>query len=164
MSSGAGASGGDVPVVLVVDHDPGLRALCTASLEPAFEVVKAASGTAGRFVHSHWDGYSRTILPLLQDSQLDGVEALTPEPMADMTLEQIKAATGDDVVVLDLLRAIDFLPGYPLDELLDFTRRAMDMFAPRLILGISDEISEIGEIEKVEAISELVDRVCGLAA
>jgi len=31
-----------------------------------------------------------------------------------------------------------------------------------LILGISDEISQIGEIEKVEAISELVDKICGL--
>jgi len=37
------------------------------------------------------------------------------------------------------------------------------MFAPRLILGISDEISEIGEIEKVEAISNLVEEICGLA-
>jgi hypothetical protein len=37
------------------------------------------------------------------------------------------------------------------------------MFAPRLILGISDEISQAGEIEKVEAVSELVDDICGLA-
>lgn len=36
------------------------------------------------------------------------------------------------------------------------------MFAPKLILGISDEISQIGQIEKVEAISELVDEICGL--
>ena len=41
---------------------------------------------------------------------------------------------------------------------------AYDLFAPKLILGISDEISEVGEIEKVEAISELVDEMCGLAA
>ena len=33
----------------------------------------------------------------------------------------------------------------------------------KLILGISDEISEIGEIEKVAAVTELVDKVCGLA-
>jgi hypothetical protein len=33
----------------------------------------------------------------------------------------------------------------------------IDLFAPRLILGISDEISQVGQIEKVEAISKLVD-------
>ena len=67
------------------------------------------------------------------------------------------------MVVLDLLPAIDFLPNYPLKELLEFARRVTDMFAPRLILGISDEISQVGQIEKVEAISRLVDEICGLA-
>ncbi len=47
--------------------------------------------------------------------------------------------------------------------LLDFARRAIDTFAPKLILGISDEISQVGQIEKVEAVSELVDGICGLA-
>jgi hypothetical protein len=37
------------------------------------------------------------------------------------------------------------------------------MFAPRLILGVSDEISQVGQIEKIEAVSELVNEVCGLA-
>jgi hypothetical protein len=46
---------------------------------------------------------------------------------------------------------------------LDFTRKVIDMFAPKLILGISDEISQVGQIEKVEAITELVDSICGLA-
>jgi len=67
------------------------------------------------------------------------------------------------MVVLDLIRAIDFLPNFPMSKMLDFTKRVIDMFAPKLILGISDEISQVGEIEKVEAISELVDKICGLA-
>jgi hypothetical protein len=95
---------------------------------------------------------------------MDAVEALTPAPMGDITLDEIKEAVGDDIVVLDLLPAIDFLPGHPVEALLDLTRRVIDMFAPRLILGISDEISQVGEIEKVEAVTELVDKVCGLAA
>jgi len=99
----------------------------------------------------------------LRETHLDGVEALTPAPMGDITLEQIKAAVGDQLVVLDLLPAIDFLPYRPVQELLGFAQRAIDLFAPRLILGISDEISQIGEIEKVEAVSELVDQICGLA-
>ena len=117
----------------------------------------------GRFVHTHWDGNSRLMLPFLRETRLDGVEALTPEPMGDMSLEQIKEAVGNKMVVLDLLPAIDFLPYRPLNEVLEFARRVIDMFAPKLILGISDEISQVGEIEKVEAISQLVDAICGLA-
>ena len=80
-----------------------------------------------------------------------------------LSLEQIKAAAGDSIVCLDLLPAIHFLSHYSMQECLDFTHRAIDMFAPRLILGISDEISQVGEIEKIEAITKLVDEVCGLA-
>lgn len=114
-----------------------------------------------RFVHSHWDGNSRLILPYLKESGLDGVEALTPAPMCDMSLEEIKEATRN-MVVLDLIPAIFFLPSFPLKELLSFTERVIEMFMPRLILGVSDEISPPGEIERIEAISELIDKKFGL--
>ena len=131
-------------------------------LIPRWQRIADRLHQAGRFVHTHWDGNSRHMLPFLRDTHLDGVEALTPAPMGDMTLEMIKGAVGDSMVVLDLLPAIDFLPNHKTEDLLDFTRRAVDMFAPRLILGISDEISQPGEIEKVEAITELLDNEYGL--
>lgn len=132
-------------------------------LMPRWQRIADCLHAEGRFVHTHWDGNSLTMLPYLKETRLDGAEALTPAPMGDMTLEDIKKAVGDTIVVLDLLPAIDFLSNHPLDELLEFTRRVIDMFAPRLILGISDEISQVGEIEKIEAITELVDKICGLA-
>ncbi len=131
-------------------------------LIPRWQKTAARLHAAGRFVHSHWDGNSRKILPLIRDSHLDGVEALTPAPMADMSLEMIKDAVGDTMVVLDLIPAIDFLPSRAVKDVLEFTRRVVDAFAPRLVLGISDEISQVGEIEKVEAITELLDREYGL--
>ena len=133
-------------------------------LIPRWQRISDRLHAQGRFVHTHWDGNSRLMLPFLRETRLDAVESLTPEPMGDMTLEQMKEAVGDKMVVLDLLPTIDFLSYRPLDEVLEFARRVIDMFAPRLILGISDEISQVGEIEKVEAISELVDKVCGLAS
>jgi len=132
-------------------------------LIPRWQRLAERLHAADRFVHTHWDGNSRLMLPYLQETRLDGVEALTPEPMGDMTLEMIKQAVGDKLVVLDLLPVIDFLPNHSTEELLDFARRAIDMFAPKLILGISDELSPPGEIEKVEAVSRLVDDICGLA-
>ena len=131
---------------------------------PRWQRISDRLHSEGRFVHTHWDGNSRLMLPFLRETRLDGVEALTPAPMGDMTLEQMKKGVGDKMVVLDLLPAIDFLPNRPLREVLEFTRRAIDMFAPKLILGISDEISEVGQIEKVEAISKLVEDICGLPA
>ncbi|MFC1715944.1 hypothetical protein ACFL6S_19900 [Candidatus Poribacteria bacterium] len=132
-------------------------------LMPRWQRISDRLHKHDRFVHSHWDGNSVLMLPYLLETRMDGVESLTPEPMGDMTLEQMKEAVQDKMVVLDLIRAIDFLPNFPVGELVEFARRAIDMFAPKLILGISDEISQVGEIEKVEAVSELVDKICGLA-
>lgn len=130
---------------------------------PRWQRIAERLHREGRFVHSHWDGHSKLILPYLKDTGLDSIEALTPEPQGDITLEEIRESVGEKLVCLDLLPALLFLESYTTRQLLDFTRRVIDLFAPRLILGISDEISQIGRIEKVEAVSELVEKVCGLA-
>ena len=129
---------------------------------PRWQKISRLMGENGRYCHSHWDGHSRLILKYLQPSGLQAVEALTPEPMGDMTLEMIRDAIGEDMVVLDLIPAIYFLPSYSTETVIEFVKRAVDMFAPRLILGISDEISEVGQIEKVEAVTEYLYKTQGL--
>lgn len=131
-------------------------------LLPRWQRISKWLSQEGRFVHSHWDGNVRLLLPYLKKTGLHGVEALTPKPQGDIELEEIKEAVGERMVVLDLIPAIYFLPGYPLKEILEFTKKVIDMFAPRLILGVSDEISEVGQIEKIEAISEFIDKTYGL--
>ena len=36
--------------------------------------------------------------------------------------------------------------------------RILDLFAPKLVLGISDEISSTGDIERIRLVGEIVDR------
>jgi len=130
---------------------------------PRWQKIGKLMREHGRYVHSHWDGNSRHLLPYLKDSGLHAVEALPVEPMGDMSLEMIKDAVGDEIVVLDMIPVIYFLPNFPVQDLIDFTKRVIDMFAPRLILGVSDELSPPGEIERIEMIADLIDDYCGLA-
>ena len=60
--------------------------------------------------------------------------------------------------LIDGIAAILFDPEYPLDELLQQASRVIELFAPRLILGISDEISATGEIDRLRAVGDLVDQ------
>jgi len=110
---------------------------------------------AGKFVHIHIDGAVRPLLPYLQDCAWDGIEALTPLPQGDVTLEAMKEAVGDRVL-LDGIPAVYFLSTYPLETLISCARRAVELFHPRLILGISDEIPPDGDIERVRLVGELV--------
>ena len=110
---------------------------------------------AGKKTYPHWDGDCGTLLPYAQDCGFDGYEAITPLPQGDVTLEQMRDALGDRIM-LDGIPCTDFLTTEPLQSLTDNTHKCIDYFAPNLVLGISDEISPVGDIERVRLVSEIV--------
>lgn len=112
---------------------------------------------AGKFVHAHWDGDTKALLPLARQTRLDGLEAITPKPQGDVTLEEIKEGLGDEMFLIDGLPAVLFDEIFPISMLEDYARRLIEMFAPRLVLGISDEISSTGDIERVRVVGRIVD-------
>jgi Uroporphyrinogen decarboxylase (URO-D) len=113
--------------------------------------------TAGKFVHSHWDGKVKALLKYARQCGLDGIEAITPRPQGDVTLEETKEALGDEVYLLDGIPAVYFDTTFSEEVLAECTERVIKLFAPKLILGISDEISSNGEIERVRLVGKIVD-------
>jgi hypothetical protein len=111
---------------------------------------------AGKFVSSHWDGDCGPLLKYARETKLDGIEAITPKPQGDVTLEAVKAALGDDMLLLDGIPAVFFDETYPLETLVECAHRIIELFAPRLVLGISDELSSTGDIERVRVVGEIV--------
>ena len=114
--------------------------------------------TADKFVHIHVDGTMKPLLPHLRDCPWDGVEAATPVPQGDVTLEEIKVALADRVL-LDGIPALYFLRSFSVETVIDCVRRVVDLFYPRLVLGISDEMPPDGDIERVRLVGELVQEL-----
>jgi hypothetical protein len=125
-------------------------------LVPYYQKRLSQLHKAGKFCHIHMDGALKPLLPYINDAGFDAIEAATPLPQGDVTIEQIKDAMGD-TILMDGIPAILFLPDCPDEELKKFTRKVIDLFSPNLILGISDEISPVGDIEKVRLVSKLVN-------
>ncbi|MBC8384220.1 MAG: hypothetical protein H8E57_01725 [Candidatus Cloacimonetes bacterium] len=113
--------------------------------------------SAGKFVCSHWDGDTKPLLKYARETGLDGIEAITPKPQGDATLEEIKEALGDEIFLIDGIPAIYFDKIYSERTLIEFTHKIIEMFAPKLILGISDEISSSGDIERIRIVGQVVD-------
>jgi hypothetical protein len=111
---------------------------------------------AGKFVYIHVDGAMKPLLPYLMDCPWDAIEAATPLPQGDVTLEEIRTALGDETVLVDGIPALYFLPSYSEDDLIACTRRVVDLFYPKLILGISDEPPPDSDIERIRMVGELV--------
>jgi hypothetical protein len=113
---------------------------------------------AGKVTHIHIDGAMKPLINLIRASPFDAIEACTPLPQGDVTLEEIEQALGDKVL-LDGIPALFFLPMYPRELLIECARRAVELFHPRLILGISDEIPPDGDIERVRMVGEMMGGV-----
>jgi len=109
---------------------------------------------AGKFVHIHIDGAMQPLLSRLRSCPWDGIEAATPQPQGDVTLPELKQAMGD-LVLIDGVPAVYFLPTYDEQELIECVREVVRLFYPRLVLGISDEIPPDGDIERVRRIGEM---------
>ena len=139
-----------------IDSNMGSMPLFKTYILPYYRRRSRELKQAGKFTHAHWDGNVKLYLKYALETELNGIEALTPLPQGDMTLEEMKQALGEKMVLLDGIPATFFLPHTPLSKLIDTTRRILDMFLPHLILGISDEIPPIGEIERVRLVSEIV--------
>lgn len=113
---------------------------------------------AGKFTFSHWDGDVKSILKYAQTSCLDGIEALTPKPQGDVTVDEIRDALGDKLILSDGIAALLFEDGWPLSQLQEQTLQLIEYFAGRLVLGISDEMPSKGNIERVTYVKNIVDR------
>jgi hypothetical protein len=112
---------------------------------------------ANKFAYPHWDGNTKSLLKYAQISGFDGIEAITPKPQGDVTLEEIKEALGDKIFYLDGIPAILFEKTFSEEELIAATEKVIKYFAPKLVLGISDEISSHGDIDRIKIVTKIVD-------
>jgi len=108
---------------------------------------------AGIYTHIHIDGSFRPLLKYLKVLPFDGLEALTPVPQGDVSIEEIKDFIGEKIL-LDGIPAIFFLPNYPLEKLQACVEKLINFFHPRLVLGVSDELPPPADIERVRYVSE----------
>jgi hypothetical protein len=59
--------------------------------------------------------------------------------------------------LLDGIPAIYFDDTFSEDVLVECVYRLIELFAPRLVLGISDELSSTGDIERIRLVGRIVD-------
>ncbi|HQL62372.1 MAG TPA: uroporphyrinogen decarboxylase family protein [bacterium] len=124
---------------------------------PSYHQRNEIFHAAGKFTYSHWDGDVRTILPYARETGMDGLEAITFKPMGDATYEMVEQYMGADLVLVDGICAISFLPNVSMEEFEREVRELVERLHPHLVLGISDEAPPDSEFHKLERVSEIVE-------
>ena len=60
--------------------------------------------------------------------------------------------------LIDGIPAIFFDNTYSVDTLKECAHKLIELFAPKLVLGISDEISSTGDIDRIGVVGEMVNQ------
>jgi hypothetical protein len=122
---------------------------------PFFQRVIPKIHAMGMYTTSHWDGFVRQLLPLAQETGLDGLECVTPLPQGDVTLEEMKEGMGR-MFLRDGIPAVLFCPWVSTESLENHVRRLIEAFYPRLILGVSDLLPANADIERLRLVNGIV--------
>jgi hypothetical protein len=115
---------------------------------------------AGKKVGIHNDGTLRQSLPLLVEAGFDFIESVTPAPVGDMTMEEMRAVVGADVVL------IGGVPGAMLSPLTDdatFDAFVRDVLrscpvGTAFVLAVADQAPPDARFERIARVREIVDR------
>jgi hypothetical protein len=113
----------------------------------------------GKFVGIHNDGAVKPTVSLLIKSGFDFIEAVTPSPVGDITLEEIDKSIGARTIVFGGLPGALFSSLYSDKYFEDFVVRAASLFAEKnYILGVADQVPPDAEFSRIRMVREILDR------
>jgi len=125
---------------------------------PFCQEVASILHRAGKLYGSHYDGRLRSLLPLLPETGLDYIEAATPSPWGDCSMEEIRFALRGQVAVWGGVPGPLLCEGTSEATVCEYVRRVLGSAKPweGFVLGMADDMPANGDFALVEAISKLV--------
>jgi uroporphyrinogen-III decarboxylase len=109
----------------------------------------------------HLDGTTKGLLPKLSQIGFDAIEALTPAPAGDATIEEIRDMADDTQTILwGGMPGVMFCEPYCWADVELHLDRLFDAWSGRaFVLGVADQIPLNGDIEICRKISEKVKEI-----
>jgi hypothetical protein len=106
----------------------------------------------------HLDGTVRGLLPRLAAVGMDAIEALTPWPAGDVSVEDMRRLAGNSSVILwGGLPGAMFAPPFTWEDLQHQIERTLKVWGGTpFILGTADQVPPNGDIDFVHRISEMI--------
>jgi len=114
---------------------------------------------AGKFAVVHLDGTVRGLLPKLAACGFDGVESITPAPVGDVEIEDLRALAGHPRTILwGGIPGAMFCPPWTRSDVVAQTERLLDALWEdgRLVVGSADQVPPNGDIAFCRAVADTI--------
>lgn len=115
--------------------------------------------SAGKLIYVHIDGTLRGLLPLLRETGVDCAQSLTPAPMGDLAVSDLRKKAGEDIVLWGGLPGALFSRTYPVDTLMGILHEILNNYSQdrRFIIGVADQVPPDGDIQRARMITDVVE-------
>jgi len=125
---------------------------------PFFRQVTEILHRRGKIAQYHFDGWVGPLLPMIAESGLDCIEALTPKPSGDVTLEEAVQALGGKVMIQGGIPAALVTHGFSEDEFTAYMRETIRVARSGWVaLGMGDNVPPDGDLSRVRRLVEMVE-------
>jgi hypothetical protein len=106
----------------------------------------------------HLDGTVRGLLPKLAQVGFDAVEALTPKPMGDVGLQEIRAVAANETLVLwGGVPGAMFAPPFVWPDMQTHVEKLLECWQDQpFIVGVADQVPPNGDIGLVRQVAKLL--------
>jgi len=124
-----------------------------------YERCLAALHEAGIPTAVHLDGTIKGLLPKLGQVGFDAVEALTPQPVGDASVDELRSLAGrDDLILWGGVPGAMFAPPFTADDMRRHVRHLLETCGHSpFILGSADQVPPNGDIEMCRMIAEMAE-------
>ena len=114
---------------------------------------------AGKYTFVHIDGTMRGVLERLAATGADCAQSLTPAPVGDVPVSEMRALAGPDLILWGGVPAAYFSPIYPEQALVDIVMECIKhhLALGKFTLGVCDQVPPDGDIRRVKLVSDLVE-------
>jgi uroporphyrinogen-III decarboxylase len=113
----------------------------------------------GKKVITHVDGTLRGVLEQLEGTGIDCAEALTPLPVGDVSLKELRELAGEKIVLWGGIPGAMFAPSFSRDEI---KRQVLELIkyhreSRKFVIGVADQVPPDADMNLVGFISELIE-------
>ena len=113
---------------------------------------------AGKFTGIHIDGTLKPCLSMLTDCGFDAAEAVTPYPIGDVKIKDLRKEAGDSLIIWGGIPGALFSPLYSEKQFVTHVETVLSIFKPGsgFILGVADQVPPDGLISRVKLVRKMI--------
>jgi len=115
---------------------------------------------AKKIIFVHIDGTLRGVLPLMEETGVDCAQSVTPAPVGDVPVEELREIAGPNIILWGGLPGVYFSYLYPKKLLqqmaLDIIKNHLE--GHKFIMGVADQVPPDGDIRRVRMVTDLMEK------